>query len=240
MIRLDVLKSVVCFSTVLILANVGLLHGQTGDKVTVLEWEFEVYLDDKPIGEHEFRLIHEGPGLTLETEASFDVKFLFFTAYTYRHRCVETWDGRGLASIHAKTDANGKETEVRGNRINGSFVVNTNGTKEELPPEIMSFAYWNPEILQEERLLNSQTGEYEEIEVVQRGESPVDVDGRSIPARRYDLIVKDKPVSVWYADSDQRWLALESVAKGDRKLRYVPRRIPQRAGDIVEKFNKPD
>lgn len=218
----------------------GLLLAQDDGKVAVLEWEFDVYLDDKPIGEHDFRLVHEGPGLTLETEASFDVKFLFFTAYTYRHRCVETWDRRGLASIHAKTDANGEISEVRGNRVNGTFTVDVNGETRDLPAEIMSFAYWNPEILQEERLLNSQTGEYESIEVIDRGESPVDYGGESIPARRYDLMVMGKPISVWYAVSDRRWLALESVARGDRKLRYVPALIPARAGEIISTFNQLD
>jgi hypothetical protein len=216
------------------------LFAQSEDKPTVLEWEFSVYLDDKPIGEHDFRLVHEGPGLTLETEASFDVKFLFFTAYTYRHRCVETWDRRGLASIHAKTDANGTESDVSGNRVNGSFKVQVNGETQELPPEIMSFAYWNPEILQEDRLLNSQTGEYEPIEVIERGKSAVDVNGERVPARRYDLMVQGKPISVWYAESDQRWLALESVAKGDRKLRYVPVKVPANASAIVSTYNQLD
>jgi hypothetical protein len=225
---------------VVLLAVCGSLSAQFDDKPTVLEWEFDVYLDDKPIGEHDFRLVHEGPGLTLETEASFDVKILFFTAYTYRHRCVETWDRRGLASIHAKTDANGEISEVSGSRVNGTFALDVNGETRDLPAELMSFAYWNPEILQEDRLLNSQTGEYEEIEVIERGESAVDYDGESIPARRYDLMVKGKPISVWYAVSDQRWLALESVARGDRKLRYVPARIPARASEIVSTFNQLD
>jgi len=223
-----------------LLAVCGPLSAQFDDKPTVLEWEFAVYLDDKPIGGHDFRLVHEGPGLTLETEASFDVKFLFFTAYTYRHRCVETWDRRGLASIHAKTDANGTASHVSGSRINGSFKVQVNDETRELPPEIMSFAYWNPEILQQDRLLNSQTGEYEPFEVIERGESPVDVNGERVPARRYDLMVKGKPVSVWYAVSDQRWLALESVARGDRKLRYVPVKVPANATAIVSTFNQLD
>jgi len=209
------------------------LAAQPDNYVGASEWAFEVFLDDKPIGSHEFRLVREGSMLTLETEASFDVKFLLFFAYTYRHRCVETWDRRGLASIHATTDANGEETEVRGNRVNGSFRVDVNGEREELPPEIMSFAYWNPRILGEQRLLNSQTGEYEAIEVIERGSSPVTFEDESIPARRYDLIVKGKPVSVWYAESDQRWLALESVARGDRKLRYKPIQLPEKQVEMI-------
>jgi hypothetical protein len=181
-----------------------------------------------------------GQILTTEIEANFDVKFLFFTAYTYRHRCVETWDRRGLASIHAKTDANGDVSDVRGNRVNGSFKLEVNGELQELIPELMSFAYWNPEILQEQRLLNSQTGEYEAIEVIDRGDSTVDFKGERVPARQYDLMVKGKPVSVWYATDDQRWMALESVAKGDRKIRYVPVRVPANANAIVSTFNQLD
>jgi hypothetical protein len=43
-----------------LLAVSGPVSAQFDDKPTVLEWEFDVFLDDKPIGGHEFRLVHEG------------------------------------------------------------------------------------------------------------------------------------------------------------------------------------
>lgn len=192
-----------------------------------LEWEFKVFLDEKPIGNHEFSLTESAEGLLMETEARFDVKFLFFTAYTYRHNNVEIWDAAGLASIDSYTDANGDIYELNGKREGDAFVLRTRGGEEVLPGQLMTFAYWNPDILKQSRLLNSQTGEYERVDVVDRGVDFIEYRGQSIRARQFDLILDSVPVSVWYAVQDERWVALESVTESGRLLRYQPLRLPE-------------
>ena len=55
------------------------------------QWQFEVYLDDKAIGEHTFS-VQQNQGIeTIRTEASFDVKVLFVTAFSYDHENIEVW-----------------------------------------------------------------------------------------------------------------------------------------------------
>ena len=105
-----------------------------------LEWEFDVFLGDKPIGTHAFSLQQEGDALKLQTEATFDVKFLFFTAYTYRHRNTELWDEQGLLSIDAYTYANGEIHDIRGSRKGDKFVLHSLTDKEVLPGELMTFS----------------------------------------------------------------------------------------------------
>ena len=192
-----------------------------------LEWQFRVYLDNKEIGRHDFTLSRSDGGLLLETQANFDVKFLFITAYTYRHRNVETWDANGLASIQSYTDANGEIYELSGQREGDAFILRTRRGQEVLPEQLMTFAYWNPEILGQQQLLNSQTGEYERVDVVDRGVDSVEYRGQAIQARRYDLVLETVPVSVWYAVQDNRWVALESPTESGRVLRYEPLSLPQ-------------
>lgn len=199
--------------------------GQLATAGDALEWRFQVYLDDKPIGWHEFRVEQDGPLTLVETEARFDVKILFFTAYRYRHRNIEQYDTTGLFSIDAYTDANGKESVIRGERGEAYFRLN-GGADEKLPLDLKAFCYWSPAILEESRLLNSQTGEYEKVDILDRGDSVITYKGEAIPARQFDIMVKGLPVSVWYSIDDSRWLALESVTKGGRVLRYEPEAIP--------------
>ena len=186
-----------------------------------LEWQFRVYLDDKAIGYHDFTLSRGDNGLRLQTEARFDVKFLFFTAYTYRHSNTEIWDADGLSSLQSYTDANGEIYELDGRRSGDVFMLSTRRGQEVLPRQLMTFAYWNPGILEQQRLLNSQTGEYERIE------SAVAYRGRTIRAQRYDLVLDTVPISVWYAVEDNRWVALESPTESGRVLRYEPLRLPE-------------
>ena len=82
----------------------------------VREWNFRVLLDDSEIGYHRFRLTDLGDRRQLMSEASFDVRFLFVTAYRYRHVNQEVWGGRCLERIETATDSNGKEVSVKGVR----------------------------------------------------------------------------------------------------------------------------
>ena len=219
------LKSIGVLSSVALLATVfgNDAHASTGD---VQEWKFRVLLDDKEIGYHDYRISADGPRRRVETEASFDVKFLFFNAYRYRHRNVETWDADCLTGIEADTDANGKKLNVRGTARDERFVVEAGSGEKSLPECVMSFAYWNPAFLDAPRLLNAQTGEFESVDVVDAGTEALELDGTTLPARRYEIGVKGRTVTVWYGADDQRWLALESPARGGRVIRYEPVELP--------------
>lgn len=189
------------------------------DEASVEELNFRVLLDDRQIGFHRFKLADEGEARFVESRAEFDVKFLFITAYRYRHSNREQWSGTCLAALDAETDANGKRVEVSGERTTDSFIVTNGSVVEELPSCVMSFAYWDPRILEQPRLLNTQTGELVEVTVEGGVSETLSVRGREIAAERYRLLADELQIDVWYSP-DGEWLALESPAKGGRTLRY--------------------
>lgn len=191
-----------------------------------LRWRFDVFVDDRLIGEHVFELEAAERQLVLTTTARFEVKILFFTAFRYDHRNTEIWDEGGLVRIEAFTDSNGDLYEVKGSREEAAFALSTLAGERLLPREIMTFAYWNPAILEARSLLNSQTGEVLEVEVSERGVESVPYADAPIETIRYDLQMDKGPISLWYGKDDRRWTALESVTDGGRRLRYVPRELP--------------
>ena len=183
------------------------------------EWNFRVLLDDSEIGYHRFELVQEEDRQRVTTEAEFRVSFLFITAYRYEHVNEETWQGNCLSQIDARTDDNGREFEVRGLQQDNAFALLTGEASTELDACVKTFAYWNPSILQEDRLLNSQTGELLPVTVEEISRETLAVKGKEIPAVRYRLQARNLELDIWYSD-DQQWLALESTVKGGRKLRY--------------------
>lgn len=184
------------------------------------EWRFKVFLEDRPIGEQVFRLNEKGGRARLLTEASFDVKILFFTAYTYRHRNEEIWKDGCLERIESKTDDNGDAFRLLGEPVDDGFRVETSEFSATLPSCVRSFAYWNVDYLRAPKLLNSQTGEYVNVSVRALGEESLEVRGAPLRARRYALEGPDMRIDLWYSLDDE-WVALESASKGGRKLRYV-------------------
>jgi len=183
------------------------------------EWSFRVLLDGKPVGSQHFTLSNEDGLTRLETVADFKVKFLFATVYRYLHRNEETWDGDCLAEIKSTTDANGKPYSVVGQKREDFFEVIGEDSTEKLPACVSTFAYWNPDFLQHSRLLNTQNGEYLEVEVSEAIPDFRFVRGSRVPALQYELKAGDLDLTLWYS-TENEWLALESKTKGDRVLTY--------------------
>lgn len=183
------------------------------------EWRFRVWLDDREIGRHRFSLSEEDGLQRVLSEADFEYRLLFVKLYEYRHRDEEIWRESCLASIESSTDANGKDYRVEGALQPGGFVVSGSGGETRLPECVMSFAYWNPEFLQQERLLNSQNGKWLDVTVSDPVPDELEVRGALREASRYRLEAGELCIDLWYSPQGD-WLALETRTDGGRVLRY--------------------
>jgi hypothetical protein len=180
-------------------------------------WRFKVFLDDKPIGWHTFEL-SPSQG-RLRSQARYDVKFLFVTAYSYAHEATEMWNGPCLERMQARTDDNGTLSSLNGRRDADGFVVEARAGREQLPACVQSFAYWDPSILSATRLLNAQTGEYVQVETGRLGRQQISVRGKPVSAQAWRIKARGLQIDLWYSD-DNEWLALQSPTEGGRMLRY--------------------
>lgn len=188
---------------------------------TERELRFRVLLDDSLIGSQVFRVLDDGERESVSIEASMDVKILFVTAYSYRHRNQERWEGDCLETIESATDDNGEKHVVRGKPAADGFVVERIDGRESLPACVRSFSYWAPDRLRGGRLLNSQTGKLEAVELRELGEATIVDRGRQVRARHVALDGKDLHIELWYEVGSDDWLALESATSSGRVLRYV-------------------
>lgn len=182
-------------------------------------WEFSVLLDGSKIGYHRFDLLRRGELFEVRSEARFDVRFLFFPAFRYRHDNRELWVDGCLNEIDSRTRQNGKRQAVTGSLVDDVFRVDAGDGNDVLDECVMTFAYWNPEFLEQSRLLNPQTGEYLPVDVEMLGVQPIMVRGEKVNAAAYRLVASKVELTVWYSEDDE-WLGLESVARGGRILRY--------------------
>ena len=183
------------------------------------EWRFRVFLDDKEIGYHNFFLQAQEDQLKLQSEAKFEYRLLFVKLFGYEHENFETWEGNCLTEINSKTDSNGEPFQVNGALEGTNFQLSGTAGEWQLPSCSMSFAYWNPEFLQQDRLINVQNGEVLDIQVSEPERVEIEVRGVLQPAYRYLLGAGDMKIELWYSENKE-WLALETEARGGRVLRY--------------------
>jgi hypothetical protein len=117
------------------------------------EWAFDVYLDKSKIGKHTFALDQNN---LLTSRAKFNVKVLFINAYKYDHTSKERWQADCLEDIEVNTIEDKVNTKVSGKKTSNGFEVSDGKTNQKLPACTMTFAYWNPKILTQTKLLNPQ------------------------------------------------------------------------------------
>jgi len=182
-------------------------------------WNFRVLLDGQPIGVHRFSVSTEGDLRTLVSEADFAVKFLGITVYRYRHQATEQWRGDCLGALSSTTDDDGKLSRVRSAREGDAYRITTATTALSVPGCVMSYAYWNPAIRAQTRLLNAQTGEIDTVRIARVGSGTVEVGGQPIAATRFRVSAEARAVDVWYSAQGD-WVGLDATVGGGRTLSY--------------------
>ena len=191
-------------------------------------WKFRVMLDDKPIGYHKVNINRVDNRKTVHTQANFNVRILFIPVYSYEHETRELWEDNCLVDIDSKTDDNGDSYFISSVPSKAQLALETQDGKTSLDGCVRTFAYWDVELLKSERLLNTQTGEYEAVSVTDLGTGLVTIDDEQIEARHFRLVSGGMTIDLWYT-TDMHWLALESVTESGAVLRYLPENLPELA-----------
>ena len=183
-------------------------------------YEFTVFLDDDEIGNQSFKVSSDGNRTQVDIEASFDVSYLYIPFYKYRHNNSEIWEGNCLKEIRAQTDDNGNPFFVQGNSQNGQFTWQSKNGESSVKGCVKTYAYWNPNWFQSERLLNSQTGELQPVKVSKVGEATIPVRGTPTKAEHRRIINDEFIIDLWYTKKGE-WVSLQSTTKDGKKLRYL-------------------
>ena len=187
----------------------------------VAQWRFRAYLDNAPVGEHRFSVRRDGAHWSVDSDARFDVTLLGVPVFRYRHHSTEQWQSGCLDALDAATDENGRRRKVAATP-DGDHLLVTASTRapQELAGCVMTYAYWNPALLQATHLLNAQTGENQLVRITRLGAEAFSVHGRQVSAQRYRLDTGKHDIDLWYSP-DGQWLGLESTIVLGKRLRYV-------------------
>ncbi len=202
----------------LLLAGLGLgAAADTGGKAG--EWNFEVLLNDQPIGSHRFSVTGPATARKVASVADFSVKLLGLTVYRYHHEATEQWKGDCLESLSSNTDDNGSPARVQAQARGDALEVTTPDGSRTLPGCVMGFAYWNPAIQAQTQLLNVQNGKLESVQFRKLPDGSIRVRGEDREARQWRIEGPPQPITLWYSPQGD-WLGLDATVAGGRTLRY--------------------
>ena len=179
---------------------------------------FDVFLGKKRVGEHSFLFAPISDGIKVQSRASFNYRLFNISLYKYEHFSEENYDSENcLVKINSSTLTETKirgsvKQKIAGQRKDNGFLI-TGSNEEQLDKNcVMSFAYWNPEILERTSLLNAQTGK------------EVDITVRELPAieagAKYSMEGENLNIEVQYSEKGS-WISLQSKVGKGRNLMYV-------------------
>ena len=184
------------------------------------EWAFDVYLDKSKIGKHTFTYDNN----LLTSRAKFNVKVLFINAYKYDHTSKERWQDDCLEGIEVNTIEDKLTTKVNGEKTSVGFEVSDGKSNQTLPACTMTFAYWNPKILSQNKLLNPQNAEYLDTHFEKQADELIMVKGKPTDTTHYKLTgsLKGKNklnIELWYNQNNE-WVALKSTTPEGYNIIY--------------------
>ncbi|MEZ5658295.1 MAG: DUF6134 family protein [Burkholderiaceae bacterium] len=203
-------------------------------------WDFTVMLDGDTVGSHRFEIAPDQSGpqdLQVRSQAEFTVRFLGIPVYRYRHQAHENWRAGCLQAIVARTDDDGKVTEIdaaaHGRKlrvvVRGADDGRDSGAPSQAPDCAWSFAYWNPALSSQRLLLDPGSGRFTAVRFEALPERRIDVDGRPAPVRGIRLLGTDAPIDLWY--NGDRWVGLDTSVAGGRALSYRLKPIAKETSD---------
>jgi hypothetical protein len=192
-------------------------------KIDEQKIEFDIYLNDKKVGQQSVDITPTDSGEIVVIKSQFNIKLLFVNVFSYQHTANEAWRNSCLHSIDTSTKENSDEFFVQSKKTNAGLSITSNSGISELQGCIRSFAYWDLSRLDSERLLNGQTGKYVPATLVANGQEDFLLDDKEIRASRYTLTAENSDINLWY-DQNQNWVGLNTLVKGGRTLSYRLRR----------------
>ena len=191
-------------------------HGiAIGDEI----YTFDVFFDDRLIGEHQFARSSSETGEEIVTSrASFALKILFFNAFKYEHSSREKWRDGCLVELEATTNTKkGEQTTTLRNQ-SGEPSLTVNGETKDLPNEdscLSSFAYWRTDLSERALLMNAQSGDFVPVEM-STSTDPETIERRTI------IAANKLNIEVQY-DGQGRWVGLQTALPNDHQLTYRPK-----------------
>ncbi len=180
--------------------------------------EFAIMRKGEQIGTHRIELRRTGKETSVSVETNVEVKVLFVTAYRFQYTGTERWVNGRLVALSAETDDNGTQHKLTAALKGATLEVDADGKAAQVDKNIIPASLWNPELVRQSVMLDTQTGQVMPISVVDGGSEEVTVESGPAMAHRYTIKGKFSQ-DVWY-DSRGRLVQSQLVGRDGSVISY--------------------
>jgi hypothetical protein len=174
--------------------------------------DFDVFLNDREVGQHQFELLQRGESTEVSSTMALDFKVFKIKRVKYLHQANETWQSGCLVSLQSQTEKQGNVFAIEASTDQAGLVVQRPKETETLTGCVRGFAYWNPQWLQGDNLLNAETGINVPVVISSQIFEKDSITHIKIASAKFDIDLQ--------YDAAGEWLALETELLIGGILRY--------------------
>jgi len=183
---------------------------------------FQVQLNDKDIGFHEFNVQND----TISNKAQFDVKLWFIPAYKYRHTATEVYKDNCLVQLESETQDGADFFELSSLADSAFFKIKVNDKDYNHPACSQTFRYWDIQFTEQSLAINPQDGEIFKLSFSKDVAEEVKTKTNTFLANKYTLrAINDQDekfhIELWYEQNSKKWIKLKSYLKDDNVITYI-------------------
>ena len=183
---------------------------------------FQVQLNDKDIGFHEFNVQNN----TISNKAQFDVKLWFIPAYKYRHTATEVYKDNCLIQLESETQDGADFFELSSLADSTFFKIKVNDKDYNHPACSQTFRYWDIKFTEQSLAINPQDGEIFKLSFSKDVDEEVKTKTNTFLANKYTLrAINDQDekfhIELWYEQNSKKWIKLKSYLKDDNVITYI-------------------
>ena len=190
------------------------VEARYGDRIA-----FDVVREGSKVGNHETRFDREDGMLKVTSEMKLKVKVLFIPVYKFQYEAEEVWCGDSIQALRAKVNDNGDKLSFAADRMADGFVIRLGEAEEVVEADILPTNHWNPNVLDDNTVLNTLTGNVNRVDIINHGEEVIKTGSGEIRATRYEYR-GELETEAWYDDAG-RWVKLRFEAKDGSTIEYV-------------------
>jgi hypothetical protein len=174
--------------------------------------EFDILRNGRVTGTHSVEVTKVGDVATARVRIDMAGR-IGPIAFSYTHRCMETWRGALLQALDCTDQEGGKAPViVRAIVKGGGLEVSGAGAAVMAPAGIAPCSWWRASLMRQSQMIDTRTGKLTPLAIQRVGESSVATAAGPVMATHYRLRGKSN-ADVWY-DAQGRWVRLTYKAGG--------------------------
>ena len=189
--------------------------------------EFDIYRNNKHIGEHIFSFTKSNSKISIESEINFIIKKLGIVLYKYHVKGKEVYQDGKLIEFNSKTDQNGKEKYVNLKLENDEFIIDGSSYKGKAPTNYLLGTWWNHSIVEAEAQISAVSGRIIEQKVTFLGKETIKIGNKNYKTLHFNFSSTDQKLKknkkldtdVWYEENTLNWVKAAFKKKGNWEYR---------------------